>query len=108
MNNMKTIEKLIAEIKDARPVDMDWSDENRKLDQIITLSQERDRIAMEETIDKAWKYIVEATRAESWSKKELIQALTPNTQSLSLVPIVTFASIEAEITFAARLASISL
>lgn len=35
--------------------------------------------AKEEDLDKAWLYVVEATRAESWSKEELKEALKPPT-----------------------------
>ena len=32
----------------------------------------------ERSIEKSWNYIVKATRAESWSKEELEEALTNN------------------------------
>lgn len=38
---------------------------------------------VEEVTDLAWEYIVEATRADSWSKKELQQHLEPLREQLT-------------------------
>ena len=46
---------------------------------IHSLLEDNTRRVREEDLERAWDYVVEATRRESWGKAELKEALNPNT-----------------------------
>jgi len=48
-------------------------------DELDELFTQHEQAIRSEDLDKAWEYMVKATRAESWSKKELKEALNRDT-----------------------------